>query len=53
MTWFDWTLISYLAIGAVGSVLLIGQPRGPIQPSTALLTLIVNAAIVAGLVVIR
>lgn len=53
MTWFEISLIAYLAAGIAATVLLIGQPRQPITPGTALLTLLVNGAAIAGVVVLR
>ncbi len=51
MNWFFWTLAAWLAVGALGSVALVGKPRKPIDPGTAMLTVIVNGLLIAGVVI--
>lgn len=46
-----WVIVGYLIIGAVATVALVGQPRKPIEPGTAAVTVILNGLLVAGLVV--
>lgn len=53
MTWFDWTLIGWLALGIFASIALVGAPRKPLTGGTALATLVINGLIIAGLVVTR
>lgn len=50
MTWFDWALVSFWAVNALGTVLLIGRHREPVTPGVALGVIVVNALLVAGLV---
>lgn len=53
MNWFDWTIAGYLILGALLTVALIGKPRKPIDPATAVLTIAINGALIAGLLVTR
>lgn len=53
MIWFDWALAGWLALTAVLSVALIGVPRNPITPGAAIATLLINGAIIAGVVLVR
>ena len=48
MTWFDWLLVGLLALNAVVSVLLVGEPREPIKPATAALVVMLNSTLVFG-----
>lgn len=52
MTWFDWTLVGWLAFGALATVGLIGVPRKPISPGTAVATVVINAALVVGVLLV-
>jgi hypothetical protein len=53
MTWFDWTLTAWLAVGALAAVVLIGRHREPISPGVAAATVLINALIVVGVVMVR
>lgn len=53
MTWFDYVLIAWLAIGGLGAVLLIGKPRKPIDPAVAMWTVLINALLILGVVALR
>ena len=53
MTWFDWTLVAWLALGALASVALVGKPRKPLTPGVAVATVLINALIVVGVVMVR
>lgn len=49
MTWFDWVLIGWWAIGAVLTIGFIGKPRGPLTPTHAVTQLIVCVVLTLGL----
>jgi hypothetical protein len=53
MTWFDWALIAWLALGGLAAVALVGKPRKPLTPGVAVATILINALIVVGLVMVR
>lgn len=53
MNWFDWTLIAWLALGVLSAIALIGKPRKPVTPGVAVTTLLINGALVAGVVLCR
>jgi hypothetical protein len=48
MTWFDWILVAWLTLGVVLTIALIGKPRKPITPGVAVATLVINSALVLG-----
>ena len=50
MTWVQWVLVGLFAFDAVGSVLLIGQPRPVRTPSMAAVNLVINALLILGVV---
>lgn len=52
MTWFDWTLVGWLTFGVLATVALVGVPRKPISPGTAVATLIINGLLVAGVLLV-
>lgn len=52
MTWFDYVLTGWLIFGALAGVAIIGKKRDPINPSTAVLTVVINALIIVGLVLV-
>lgn len=53
MTWFDWALTAWLALGALAVVALVGKPRKPLTPGIAATTVLINALIVVGVVMVR
>lgn len=42
-----WVLIALMALSAIGNILLIGEPREPITPKFAALSVVLNAALIA------
>lgn len=42
MPWYAYAVLLVLALASASNVLLIGRPREPIDPATALATLIFN-----------
>lgn len=48
MTWFAWTLVAWLAVGVAATIAVIGKPRKPVDPTTAVVTLIINGFLIAG-----
>ncbi len=53
MTWFDYTLLAWWAIGSLLVVGQIGKPRKPLEPSTVVVILILNALFATGLLFSR
>lgn len=53
MNWFDWLLVAILGVGAIVSVLLVGEERKPIAPGTAALQVILNASLIGGILITR
>lgn len=50
MSWQQWVLIAYLALGAVLAVARVGKPRPPIDSEVAAIAVVVCALLI-GLVV--
>ncbi|MFE3202234.1 hypothetical protein [Embleya sp. NPDC059237] len=50
MIWFLYALIGYVALGTLLVLAAIGKPRQPITNGTAMYVVLVNAAIIVGLV---
>lgn len=48
MNWFFWVLLGYFVVGGLASVLLIGEPRKPIEPGVAAATVVINALLILG-----
>lgn len=44
------TAIALYVIGTLSTVANIGKPRKPIQPPTAVVTVVINGLVIAGLV---
>lgn len=53
MTWFEWSLIGFLGIESLLVIGYIGRPRKPITPGSAIITVVIYAAIIVGLVTTR
>lgn len=53
MNWFEWTLVGILAFSTFCTIGMVGKPRNPIGPGTAVFSLVVNGLIIAGLVAYR
>lgn len=53
MTWFDWTLVTTYVISSLIMVSQIGKPRPDITHGTAIIAVIINAALALGVVTMR
>lgn len=53
MNWFDWTLVAWFALSSLSAIAMIGKPRKPVDPGTAMVITAVSAALIAGLLVTR
>ena len=51
MNWLFWFLIGWWAFGALLTVGMVGKPRKPIDPGTAVVTILIHAALIVLLVV--
>lgn len=49
VSWFDWILLGWWAIGAILTISCIDKPRKPTTPGVAILVLIINVALTLGL----
>ena len=47
MHWSDWVLVVWLAIGAIASVAVVGQPRKPLEPGSAVLSILITGALIS------
>jgi len=50
VTWMDWVLVSVLSLAVLANIAMIGEEREPITPAQATFSLILNAALIAGVV---
>jgi len=48
--WYTWVVLAYLAFGTVMQFVMVGRPRKPYTVADAILSGIVNLAIIAGIV---
>lgn len=53
MTWFDYILLAWWALGSLLVIGQIGKPRKTLEPSTAVVVCIINGLFVAGLLISR
>lgn len=53
MSAFDWALIVMFALGAVGKVVVVGHPRGPVTPNLAAAEVVFAIAMILGVVFFR
>lgn len=51
MRWFLWTLIGWDVLTIVLAASQVGKPRGPLEASTFAILVLINALIIAGLLV--
>lgn len=47
MSWQQWTLIAWYALGILATVGTIGKPRKPIDPDLAVVMIVVQAGLIA------
>ena len=47
MNGWAWFLVVYFAFNGLGSILLIGKPRDPITPGSALVLLVLCAGLIS------
>lgn len=52
MTWFGLLLFCYLALNAVLTVAMVGKKRDPLTPEAAAISVIINGALIAGLILV-
>jgi hypothetical protein len=50
MTWYAWTIIATLVLGAGIQIATIGRPREPLTPGVVLVTTVLNGLIVWGII---
>ena len=50
---FDWILVAWWLFGTVLVVASVGKPRKPTEPSTAAIVVLINIALIAGLLISR
>lgn len=50
MNWILYAVASLMAFGALATISMVGKPRKPIQPVTAVITVVLNALMIAGLI---
>lgn len=53
MSGFDWFLVAWILFGAFLMIANVGKPRRPTEPLTAAIALLINVALVAGLLISR
>lgn len=49
MNWFGWTLVAWWTTAALITVSQIGKPRKPLQPSAAVVGIVIAVALIVGL----
>ena len=52
MNWFGWLLVAWWAISALVTVVYIGKPRKPLEPSVAAIVVAVYAAEIVALLTV-
>ena len=52
MNWFGWLLVAWWAVSALLTVGYIGKPRKPLVPSTAVVVILIYAALIVGLLAV-
>jgi hypothetical protein len=50
MTWFEYLLISLLSLNVIVMILMVGKPREPVTPGVAVVTLVINSALILGVI---
>jgi hypothetical protein len=46
-----WTIVALIAFGAIVTIVRVGQPRKPIDPATAAGATVINALILAAILI--
>ncbi|MFE2710617.1 hypothetical protein ACFXKI_01150 [Streptomyces mirabilis] len=52
MQWFLYFVMFWLGFGALSTISMVGKPRQPITSGTAVVTVLISAAIIVGLAVV-
>lgn len=53
MTWFDWLLLGFFSLSILATIAIIGQERKPVGRGMAIVLVIVDGLIIAGIVSVR
>lgn len=53
MTGFDWFLVGLWTVGILTTVLTVNRPRDPISPVVASVIVLLDLALIAGLLITR
>lgn len=48
MNWFDWVILSWMAVNGLGAVAMIGKHREPITPGEAVIMVVIYALMIWG-----